>query len=191
MFKGRIGRLAYFLGLVYLLVPVVLLLGLLLAVGGFSSGAHTGPAFSSAVTIVVLILDVVWLVFYLIAGFGLIIRRWHDLNQSGWLALLQLIPLVSLVCALVQLFAPGTKGSNNYGDAADPSLNFKTVLLGSKQATSPTGPVPSTVESPAMTPSAPAAAPAQPTPPPPVPPTPPAAPAPSEPSGSDQPPSQS
>jgi uncharacterized membrane protein YhaH (DUF805 family) len=202
MFKGRIGRLAYFLGWVYLLLPLVILLVILLAVGGFSKGAHSGPNFSSAVSIIVLILDLLWLVFYLVAGFGLIIRRWHDLNQSGWLALLQFIPIVSIICSLIQLFAPGTKGSNNYGDSANPSLNFKTVIMGGGSAGSSSAdphfaaiqtPVPSTPDAQApQTPPAPAPIQpqtVQPTPPTPVPPTPsatPPAPAPEQ-SGSDQP----
>lgn len=198
MFKGRIGRLAYFLGWIYLVLPLVLLLVIMLAAGGWSSGAHAGPNFGSAVTIIVLIVELLWLVFYLIAGFGLIIRRWHDLNQSGWLSLLQLIPVVSIICSLVQLFAPGTKGSNNYGDSANPSLNFKTVLMGGGGSGGGSTSDPHFAAVQNQTPPAADATPAAPPPMPPqtvqpnpvapVPPTPPATPAPEEPTGSDKPP---
>lgn len=41
----------------------------------------------------------------------LTIQRCHDFNKTGWLSLLLLIPLVSLIF----YFIPGTKGSNQYG----------------------------------------------------------------------------
>jgi uncharacterized membrane protein YhaH (DUF805 family) len=193
MFKGRIGRLAYFLGWVYLLLPILVLLVLILGVSAFTKGAHGGGNPVVALfMILALILDLVWVIFFLVAGFGLIIRRWHDLNQSGWLALLQLIPGVSLVCLIIQLFAPGTNGSNNYGDHAEPSRGFKTVLLGSGSTDS--SPVSGSVPQPAAAvPSMPVSPPPiqpQPTPPvPPAPPTPPAPPAPQEPQNPN-PPSQ-
>ncbi|MBR4382216.1 MAG: DUF805 domain-containing protein [Selenomonadaceae bacterium] len=48
----------------------------------------------------------------------LIIRRLHDLNKTGWFALIMLIPVVNTIFSLYLLFAPGTIGSNDYG--ADP-----------------------------------------------------------------------
>jgi uncharacterized membrane protein YhaH (DUF805 family) len=41
----------------------------------------------------------------------LTIRRAHDFNVEGWLALLLLVPVVNLLF----WFIPGTRGENNYG----------------------------------------------------------------------------
>ena len=44
------------------------------------------------------------------------IRRFHDLGQSGWMVLLQLVPIVSLAIGLILLVGRGTRGPNQYGD---------------------------------------------------------------------------
>ena len=43
------------------------------------------------------------------------IRRLHDLDASGWLIFLSLIPVINLGFLLVLIFKSGTKGSNPYG----------------------------------------------------------------------------
>lgn len=47
------------------------------------------------------------------------VRRFHDQDRSGWLALLNLIPYVGAFIVLVFMAFPGTKGDNKYGP--DPS----------------------------------------------------------------------
>lgn len=44
------------------------------------------------------------------------VKRLHDLNQSGWLSLLQLIPLVNFIFGLYLLFSDGSIGRNEYGE---------------------------------------------------------------------------
>ena len=56
-----------------------------------------------------------------IAGTGnimLMIRRLHDLDKSGYFALIALIPLIGAIFSIYLFFAPGTVGYNRYG--ADP-----------------------------------------------------------------------
>ncbi|MBR2519581.1 MAG: DUF805 domain-containing protein [Selenomonadaceae bacterium] len=53
-----------------------------------------------------------------VSHYMLMIRRLHDLNKTGWLALLVLVPVVNVFFALYLLFAPGSVGANDYG--ADP-----------------------------------------------------------------------
>lgn len=45
----------------------------------------------------------------------LMIRRLHDLNQSGWWVLIILLPYVRGVLLIAALFIKGTKGPNKYG----------------------------------------------------------------------------
>lgn len=47
------------------------------------------------------------------------IKRFHDMNRSGFHVILSLIPLISVIYALLLLFTPGTKGPNKYGIAPD------------------------------------------------------------------------
>jgi hypothetical protein len=54
----------------------------------------------------------------------LTIQRCHDFNTTGWLSLLILVPLVSLIF----YFIPGTKGSNQYG--LQPPPNSTAIKVG-------------------------------------------------------------
>ena len=42
-------------------------------------------------------------------------KRLHDLNQSGWLVILWLVPIVNVGLGLWLLFAPGADGANRFG----------------------------------------------------------------------------
>jgi len=57
----------------------------------------------------------------------LFIKRFHDLNKSGWFFLTLLIPIVSLYFYLILIFKKGATGDNNYGpdplEKADVSAN--------------------------------------------------------------------
>ncbi|HET9029513.1 MAG TPA: DUF805 domain-containing protein [Candidatus Aquilonibacter sp.] len=48
------------------------------------------------------------------------VRRLHDVNQSGWLILLNLIPGIGPLILLVLSLLPGTPGENKFGP--DPKL---------------------------------------------------------------------
>ncbi len=58
----------------------------------------------------------------------LLIQRLHDLNHSGWLSLLMFVPLLNFVFALYIIFAPGTKGTNNYGLQPPPNKTWHWIL---------------------------------------------------------------
>lgn len=46
------------------------------------------------------------------------VRRMHDINKSGWMLLVSLIPLAGGIWLLILLIKEGTQGENQYG--ADP-----------------------------------------------------------------------
>ncbi len=50
----------------------------------------------------------------LLPNIGVLIRRLHDTDRSGWWALLFLIPIANIVL-LVFMFIQGTVGSNRFG----------------------------------------------------------------------------
>lgn len=63
------------------------------------------------VTVFAIISLVVWLI-----GLSLSVRRWHDLNKSGWWILINLIPIFGWIYSLVMLgFMAGDQGANHYG----------------------------------------------------------------------------
>ena len=60
----------------------------------------------------------------IVVQFLLTIQRSHDMNMTGWLCLISLIPLA----ALVFWFVPGTRGENNYGKPPPPNTTGAIVL---------------------------------------------------------------
>ena len=49
------------------------------------------------------------------------VKRWHDLNRSGWMILIIFIPLVGFLAALICLgFLRGTPGANRFGEPLKP-----------------------------------------------------------------------
>lgn len=114
--SGRIGRLrmlAFGLG-------ATLALSLLMAVVAGLGGLVLGP-------VVAMILAGLIYIPMIVLSFAYAVRRLNDLNLSGWWCLLSFVPFVNIIYGLYVLFAPGTKGSNNYGPA--PSDNPRWVIV--------------------------------------------------------------
>lgn len=45
------------------------------------------------------------------------VKRWHDRDKSGWWVLINFIPILGPIWALVETgFLTGTEGSNRFGD---------------------------------------------------------------------------
>jgi uncharacterized membrane protein YhaH (DUF805 family) len=61
---------------------------------------------------------VMWLLF-LWPALAVQVKRWHDLDRSGWWVLINFIPIIGPIWALVETgFFRGTVGENRFG--ADP-----------------------------------------------------------------------
>jgi uncharacterized membrane protein YhaH (DUF805 family) len=112
--SGRIGRLRY---LAYNTVGWLLLAVL----GGVAGGL--GAALS-APTLMLVGAGLGYAAF-VVFGVLLTILRCHDMDWSGWLCLLMIVPLVNLVFLVV----PGTKGANRFG-APTPPNTLGVKLLG-------------------------------------------------------------
>jgi type IV pilus assembly protein PilA len=103
--SGRIGRVRY---IAYsIAVSVLALLGTAVVAGVVA-------LFDTDAAIVV---GVIGYVAVFVVGFLPAIQRSHDMNVTGWLSLIQLVPFGVLVFWL----APGTRGENNYGKQPPPN----------------------------------------------------------------------
>ena len=103
--SGRIGRvryIAYSIALSLLVLLAALILAVMAAVVDQNA----------AIAVVVIAYLGVYAI-QLLPG----IQRAHDMNVSGWLSLISLVPLGVLVFWLV----PGTRGENNYGKQPPPN----------------------------------------------------------------------
>jgi uncharacterized membrane protein YhaH (DUF805 family) len=104
---GRVRYLAYnFVAMLVASVVIGIIGSLLLAV--LTEGMSVDTTYFAIFTVVFYVVP-------LTITFIISARRLHDLNSSGWLALLLLIPVINLLFVLYLLFAPGSKGANDYG----------------------------------------------------------------------------
>lgn len=105
-FQGRLRRRDYWL-LSFLMIGVMIVIFILGAVMGIDVSRDSGEA---ALLQLVATLIVLW------PSLALGVKRCHDRNQSGWWLLIEFIPLVGGLWALVNLgILDGTQGPNRFG----------------------------------------------------------------------------
>jgi len=99
-FDGRINRGKYWLG--------VVIIGVVVWILTFIAALANSTFLWIVVSIVMLV--AIW------PSFAIQIKRWHDRDKSGWWVLINLVPLIGGIWALVENgFLPGTPGTNQYG----------------------------------------------------------------------------
>ena len=110
--QGRIGRVR-FIGYTF---GISMVIGIVMAMAA-GLGAMIDPS-------VAFIAAAVGYIAIVVAQILLTIQRAHDMNVTGWLCLISLIPLAALVFWLV----PGTPGENNYGKPPPPNTTGAVIL---------------------------------------------------------------
>lgn len=106
-FEGRIGRLTLWLTSIPL-VTIELILDRMLRSALQSGGDALVPA---------LIIYFLWLPLFVWISLATQVKRWHDRDRSGWMVLINFIPIAGAVFALVELGClRGTVGKNRFGD---------------------------------------------------------------------------
>lgn len=120
-FSGRIGRIRYlaYITFLSLLMYAALFIG---GMGAVIVGAEGG----GISTLGLLVMGVAWIA-AIIGSIVFVVRRLNDLDTSGWLSLLMLVPLVNAIFGLVLVFAPGSKGPNRYGP--EPVKNSVGIMV--------------------------------------------------------------
>jgi uncharacterized membrane protein YhaH (DUF805 family) len=114
--KGRLRRLPYFLyGLVIGLVAGVL--GVVAQYLSVQLQINMQQPDYLAVMFLVGIL--IFFIIFIYASWILGMKRFHDLDHSGWWMLLSLVPIVGFLVALYLLFFRGTEGPNRFGNSPD------------------------------------------------------------------------
>lgn len=130
IFSARIDRIGFMLGYVYSIVPLIIVVAFyIIAILLFKDFAVFNDYMRPLLNVALYVIGFGWVVFYPLVTVSLYIRRLHDLGYSGWLTLLSLVPLASMVLFLYLLFAPGKNDGNKYGAPLSPR-KFDTVLFG-------------------------------------------------------------
>lgn len=103
-FEGRIKRSSFWM----VIVPLFLIsFGLQI---GIAVSTDRGGSDGVAVLFLIYFIPAIWV------ALATYVKRWHDLNMSGWMVLTMFIPFVNLLILLYLGIAPGTAGANKYGD---------------------------------------------------------------------------
>ncbi len=103
--EGRIKRGAFWAIIITLFLISA---GLQLAVA--LSADRSAPG-GLAIVALIFFIPSIWV------AFATYVKRWHDLNKSGWMVLTLFIPFLNFLVILYLGLAPGTVGSNKYGEA--------------------------------------------------------------------------
>lgn len=118
LFVGRINRLEFLMGNVYILLAMAGLFGITL---------FTSLAFDSVVFLIFnFFLFIAGGVAAIVFTLGLYARRWHDLDQTGWFALFWLA--VGIILVVILSIVKGNAGSNQYGQAPTKNLSPKAIF---------------------------------------------------------------
>lgn len=75
-----------------------------------------------------IVLGVIAYIAVLVFSFILVIQRLHDLNKTGWMSLLLLVPLANIYLLVLVIFFKGTEGRNDYGLQTPPNKTWHWVL---------------------------------------------------------------
>lgn len=116
-FKGRIGRMRYLawsLALLFIFVAIM---------AGISAITLVAETLGS-----ILLIGAVIGMLVISAQIG--VQRLHDMGCSGWLWLLNLVPIISSVFWIVMLVVPGPAGSNRYGPPPPPNSLGVNLVAG-------------------------------------------------------------
>ncbi len=116
-FKGRIGRMRY---LAWSLALLFIFVGVMAGISAITMVADTlGSILLVGAVIGMLVIS---------AQIG--VQRLHDMGWSGWLWLLNVVPIISSVFWIVMLVVPGPAGSNRYGPPPPPNSLGVNLVAG-------------------------------------------------------------
>lgn len=99
--EGRINRKPYWMFMLAVIIGTVITTVIDMATTGEEVG----------VTSIIFMLLMVW------PSLVIQVKRWHDIDKSGWWVLINIIPIIGPIWALVENgFFTGTKGDNRFGN---------------------------------------------------------------------------
>ncbi|MCK3825086.1 MULTISPECIES: DUF805 domain-containing protein [unclassified Pseudomonas] len=120
---GRIGRLRY------LAWTLALTVALLVAAGIISTVGFAVATASPTIAIILgSLLGFALFVALVVVSVQIGVQRLHDMGWSGWLYLLNLVPVVNSVFPILLLVLPGNAGANQYGAPPPPNSTAVKIL---------------------------------------------------------------
>ncbi|MEA3503287.1 MAG: DUF805 domain-containing protein, partial [Actinomycetota bacterium] len=121
-FEGRINRLKYWLNS---LIPLVIVFLSVIPVIVTAKEGQGASGFAS------LLMMAGWAAAIWIS-LAIQVKRWHDLDQSGWWVLLGFVPYVNIIVMIILGFIKGTVGRNRFGDDPLGSVYIDNAATGQR-----------------------------------------------------------
>lgn len=118
LFKGRINRRNLLYGRVASVIVFLLLIAIDYVI--FNSVSNSLMIIAFALLYIIL----------LSFNISMFARRLHDLNYSGWWALLEFIPFINFLLILYLFFKQGEQRANKYGPKPSARIVFPQDILG-------------------------------------------------------------
>ncbi|MBR0559941.1 DUF805 domain-containing protein [Neokomagataea anthophila] len=109
-FSGRSSRSEYWLYILSTIIAIFVVSMIILAISIAMGMKDNG----GAATLFYIVLGF-WGLISIIPHWALVVRRFHDQDLSGFLALLNFIPFFGGLIVLVFMCLPGTQGANKFG----------------------------------------------------------------------------
>src|ERR1035437_4025025 len=120
--SGRIGRLRYLAYSFFLMLIMMFLIGILAAFLMPTFAARNATGSRAAILMGILYIPAI------IVTLIMVRRRLNDLDHSGWLSPIILVPLLNILFGLYLLFGSGSPGTNRYGPK--PIKNSWLLVIG-------------------------------------------------------------
>jgi uncharacterized membrane protein YhaH (DUF805 family)/spermidine synthase len=120
-FRGRVGRGTFW-------TTTLCLSAISLVVGFVAANIDSDVMLLADVPVSARVgIVVVWACVVSCISLSVQVRRWHDIGYSGWMVLINFIPLGSLACLVVLGFFRGADGPNAYGESVLPLQSNRYV----------------------------------------------------------------
>jgi uncharacterized membrane protein YhaH (DUF805 family) len=116
LYNGRLNRRNLLIGL---LSSSILLLSIAMMLPSESE-----PSGFIQITFIITIIST------LLFNISLFVRRWHDLNKTGFMLLGHIVPGLGILFMLYAICAKGSSDSNKYGDPPPQKISFPDDILG-------------------------------------------------------------
>ena len=129
LYGGRIARMNYFLGSLFVAFSWLLLLIVIITL------MHIAAVILGLIDLFATIFLFIYFLLVLVGlffSFSLAVRRSHDLGQSGWMALLMFVPVANIIYTLCLLFVKGNNNANQFGPTPTKGIGFIDDLLNRK-----------------------------------------------------------
>ncbi len=114
--SSRINRLRYWAHSMLFTFAIIAIFALIAITAAFVSQTFA------------IVLGVLTYIGMLVYSFILMIQRLHDVNKSGWMSLLAIVPLANIYLIVLLIFFKGTEGRNNYGLQPPPNKTWHWIM---------------------------------------------------------------